>query len=88
MRCDLVHESNLTASYFNCRFYHSREDKRRSSLTASKNSFAYSYSYIEDFYSSQMASNMIEYLYHPVIYKTIPCRNRFNANYSPGKEVD
>ena len=64
--------------------FHSKHDKRRNPLTENKKELFYSEVYIEDFYFNQMASNFVEYLYHPNIYKTIQCKFRNNVNYQPG----
>ena len=80
-KCDKNHEMTLSQSHLICSCYHSREDKRRSPLLNASTALAYTHIYIEDFYSTQMCSNMIEYLFHPDVYKTIPCKNRFMKNY-------
>jgi hypothetical protein len=71
----------LSSLHLECPHHHSREDKRRPPFVNGKTALAYSSSYVEDFYSTQMSSNLVEYLFHPDVYKTIPCNNRFNKNY-------
>jgi len=61
--------------------YHTRDDKRRNPFSASKKELIYCEYYVEDYYSTEMSSNLIEYLYHPNVYKTIFCKHRLNKNY-------
>jgi hypothetical protein len=56
--------------------FHSKDDKRRSPFSSSRTALIYSHSYLEDYYSTQMASNLLEYLFHPDVFKTIPCKDR------------
>lgn len=75
-KCELNHPATPSASQLHCPFFHSREDKRRSPFANSKTALIYTHTYVEDFYSTQMASNLVEYLFHPNVYKTIPCKDR------------
>ncbi len=45
----------------------------------------YSETYVEDYYSTQMVSNMVEYLFHPNVYKTVRCRDRFKYKFENGE---
>lgn len=80
-KCDKQHPAGLSNCHLECPFYHSRDDKRRSPLSATKTSLVYSHTYLEDFYSTQMASNLVEHLFHPDVYKTINCTSRFTKNF-------
>jgi hypothetical protein len=86
-KCDQTHASpELSALHLSCPHYHTRDDKRRNPYDAGKKELLYSEYYIEDYYCTDMASNLIEYLFHPNVYKTIPCKNRFNRNFEAKPE--
>ena len=77
----------MSSLQLHCPNYHSRDDKRRPPFVNGQTALTYSQNYIEDFYSTQMSSNLVEYLFHPNLYKTIPCRYRLNAYYCADGEV-
>lgn len=81
-KCENHQGSPLSPYYLSCSFYHNKDDKRRTPLNAidGKNMLVYSEEYLEDYFSIYMSSNLVEYLYHPNLYKTIQCNQRFASS--------
>jgi len=80
------HSSLLGPNYLNCPHYHSKVDRRRSPFSEDMQHIVYSSAYVEDFYSAELCSNFVEYLFHPSFYKTVACKWRNNQNYQSGLE--
>lgn len=88
-KCEVVHsEKPLSALRLDCPHYHSREDKRRNPFANNRTLLIYSDVYVEDYYSTQMASNLVEYLFHPNIYKTELCKDRMRYAFEHGKNTE
>lgn len=65
--------------YFSCDKYHSNKDYRRApvqQLSPQEQIPVYSAIYINDSFSQDTCLNWIEYLYHPQIYKSMPCSDK------------
>jgi len=60
-KCEQPHTVKpLSGLRLDCPHYHSREDKRRNPFGgSSRNLLLYSDIYVEDYYSTQMASNLV-----------------------------
>lgn len=58
-KCEKQHEPSLSTAQLNCPFFHSKDDKRRVPFNLSRTALVYSSTYIEDYFSTQMASNLI-----------------------------
>lgn len=81
-KCDQTHASpELSALHLSCPHYHTRDDKRRNPYFPGRKELLYCDYYVEDYYCTDMASNLVEYLFHPNVYKTLPCKNRLNRNF-------